>query len=390
MKVLHFSHKPAFPLIDGGCIAIKSVLKSLILHPDIEVFHFTLSTKKHPFNSEAYPESWQKNTGIENCYIDTKTDLLGALVYLIKNKSYNIARFNQKKVRRKLEKLVATHDFDLAVLESAFLLPYLSFFQEKGIKVFVRTHNVEYKIWQQLANESSNPIKKWYLNRLSKQLKVEELSGLKNADGLISISIDDTDYFSKNLENCPRIETIETAVHYPEKPADVAKNDFYFLGAMDWKPNIEGVNWLLKEVFKDSSFPNPFHLAGKALKKDEISHDGLICHGEIPDALSFINNHGICVIPLLSGSGIKIKLLENMALGKPIVTTSEGARGVDVIHGTHVLIADTPEDFKSAMIKLMNDEILRKDIGFAAYQFVINNFDENILTNRLVEFITEK
>lgn len=390
MKILHFSNKPAFPLIDGGCIAIKSILKSLIKHADVEVYHFTLATQKHPFSLSAYPDSWRDKIIIEDCVIDTKTDLIGAAINLIKNKSYNIERFNQKKVRKRLTDLLTDYNFDLVVVESIFLLPYTSLFKEKGIKVFARTHNIEHKIWEQLASDSSNPIKKWYLRLLSKQLKRAEIKSLNQVDGIISISSDDTAYFQRNLDDCPKITTIETAVNYPKKPSEVEKNDFYFLGAMDWKPNIEGVNWLLKEVFKSEQFPNEFHLAGKSLKKNEIKHSGLICHGEIEDALAFINAHGICIIPLLSGSGIKIKLLENMAMGKPIVTTSEGVRGIDVVHGTHVLIADTPLDFKNAMIKLMNDEILRKDLGFAAYQFVINNFDENILTNRLVEFIAEK
>lgn len=390
MTVFHFSLKPAFPLIDGGCIAIKSTLKSLMIHPETDVFHFTLHTKKHSFSLDAYPDSWRNSIHIESCFIDTRTDLIGAAYHLISNKSYNLERFNQKKVKKRIKAILENKSFDAVILESAFLLPYVHLFKDFGISVFVRTHNVEFKIWEQLAEESNNSLKKWYFNKLAKQLRLEEIKGLKKVDGIISISKFDTHFFKKSLGDTIKIETIETAVHYPSSPASVKKNDFYFLGAMDWKPNVEGVNWLLKEVFHESPFPNDFHLAGKSLKKNQIKHEGLVCHGEIPDALTFIQSHGICLIPLRSGSGIKIKLLENMALGKPIVTTSEGAKGVSVKSGTHVLIADTPEEFKASMIKLMNDEILRKDLGFAAYQFVINNFDENILTNRLVEFISKK
>jgi glycosyltransferase involved in cell wall biosynthesis len=390
MKVLHFSLKPAFPLIDGGCIAIKSVLKSLISHPDVECVHFTLSTPKHLFFQEAYPKSWRECVKIENCFINTKTNLLDAIIHLLTNKSYNIERFNQKKVKRKLKSLLLENKFDAVVLESVFLLPYAALFKKQGVKVYVRTHNVEHHIWEHLSSDTSVKLKRWYLSKLAGQLKKYELTMLPNVDGIISISQEDTKFFQTNLSPSPKIITLETAVNYPEVPSDTKSNDFYFLGAMDWKPNIEGINWLLKDVFRDTPFPNTFHLAGKALTEYQFAHKGLEVHGEIPNAIDFIKNHGICLIPLKSGSGIKIKLLENMAMGKPIVTTSEGARGVNVVHGTHVLIADTPEAFKEAMLKFMNDEILRKDIGFAAYQFVINNFDENILTNRLVEFITEK
>ena len=92
-RIFHFSNKPPFPMKDGGCIAISSVLKSLLSSTELEVFHFTLSTHKHPFNSEAYPKTWKERMKMDHAFVNTKTSILGALFYLMKNKSYNVARF---------------------------------------------------------------------------------------------------------------------------------------------------------------------------------------------------------------------------------------------------------------------------------------------------------
>lgn len=388
MKVLHFSNKPAFPLIDGGCIAIKGILQSLIKTPEVETYHFTLSTHKHPFKLEAYPNSWRNNMIIEDIYIETKTSIPGAIINLAKNKSYNISRFNSKAVKKRLKKLLEEQDFDVVILESAFLLPYLKVIKESKVKVVLRAHNIEHFIWSDLAKNSFG-IKKWYFKILSKQLKKYEKKMIPKADGLIPISSEDEKYFKSFLDKEMPIQTIETIVNYPEKIGDFKKSDFYFLGAMDWKPNKEAVDWLLNEVLKNDTSPDLFHLAGKGLEKGEINYPNLVCHGQVENAYNFITEHGICLIPLKSGSGIKIKLLENMALGKPIITTSEGVKGVGVEHKKEVWIADTPTEFKQAMIELQKDPDLRERLGLNAYQFIINNFDENILTNRLIEFIKE-
>jgi glycosyltransferase involved in cell wall biosynthesis len=325
---------------------------------------------------------------LDHCKINTRTDLLGAMVYLIKNKSYNIARFKDKKLKRKIEELLSKEQFDVVIFESIYTLAYLDLFIEKGCKVILRAHNVEHEIWEQLAKQSRFSLKRWYFSKLAEQLKKYELTELLKLDGIISISEDDAKFFQRFAPKV-NVTAIPTAVKTDFPVPDYKLNSFYFLGAMDWRPNKEGVGWLLKEVIPNGLKGLDLHIAGKALKEGEIKHPSVICHGEVKDARDYLKKYGICVIPMLSGSGIKIKLLENMAMGKPIVTTSEGTRGVDVEDKKHVLIADDPEAFRSAMYELAMNNKLRKTLGQNAKQFVIHNFGEEKLTRRLIAFIKE-
>ena len=388
INVLHFANKPAFPLVDGGCVAISSVLKSLLSSEALKVFHFSLSTHKHPFDASNYPEKWCALMKIDAQFINTKTDILGALIHLFKNKSYNVSRFYDKKVATKIEEVILDQNIEVVLCESIYTLPYLEVFKKHNLKIILRAHNVEHQIWKQLGEKSSFPLKRWYYNKLSKQLKQFELTHLKEVDGIVAISEDDALFFQQ-FEPKVRVTAIPTAVKTNFPAPDYKLNDFYFLGAMDWQPNKEGIDWLLHEVIPDGIKGSTLSIAGKSLSKDEIKHPSVHCEGEVKNALNFIRSHGICLIPMHSGSGIKIKLLENLAMGKPIITTTEGVRGVDVSHGKEVIIADDPKAFREAMYALNMDDKKRKSLGQAGKTYVLNNFGEQKITRRLIAFIKE-
>lgn len=387
LKVFHFSNKPPYPSKDGGCIAISNILDMLVSTDQIEVFHFTLATHKHPFEIKAYPQELRNKARIEAIDINTKPNVFNALKCLLQNKSYNVDRFHDKAVERKLTSILEAHQFDTAVLESIYLLPYLHLFKNKQIKTVVRTHNAEHQIWEAMAENSNSVLKKWYFNQLTNQLKDFEKSESAKVDGIIAITEKDAGFFNKNVPNVQTI-SLPTSFEINNIHQDYTLNDFYFLGAMDWAPNSEGVQWFLKKVIPNGFHgKNKFFLAGRKLEKNHIQHPDVEVLGEVNSATDFICQHGICVIPICSGSGVKIKLLENMSLGKPIITTSEGARGVDVAHKKEVLIANTPEEFIRQMKLLQSDIELRKYLGKNAQSFIQDNFNQTTLTKKLIEFI---
>lgn len=388
LKVFHFSNKPPFPITDGGCVAIAGVLRSLLSSRNLAVFHFTLKTDKHGFQSGAYPKEWRDKIGISSAYVNTRTSMFGALKYLIKNESYNVARFYSQKVAQQIKEQLNDFDFDVALLESIYLLPYLDLFKQNGIKVVVRTHNLEHQIWGSMANNARFFLKKWYFKKLSHQLKKYEETELKKVAGIIAISEEDGQFF-KQFEPNVKTTVIPVASRTDFPPASYQLSDFYFLGAMDWKPNQEGIQWLCKTVFPEGIDIAPFVLAGRNLKPGRVNHPGITIEGEVDNAVQFIQQHGICVIPLLSGSGVKIKLLENMAMGKPIITTVEGVRGVNVTHDKEVLIADSPEKFRKYMQELHTNKNLRARLGKNAKKFIQDNYGSKQITQKLIGFISE-
>lgn len=387
MNVFHFSLKPPYPKIDGGCVAIANLLE--LLCEEHTVYHFTLATQKHPFELSKYPLKIKPEIQIEHAYINTKVEPFQAISHLIKNKSYHVSRFYNKQVDEQLNKILKQNKFDLLILESIFLLPYLKSIKKHGVKIFVRSHNVEYKIWKSLALSSKNPLKKWYLNTLSKQLKKFEIEHLNLVDGILYISKNDQTI----LEN-DGVKTLSTtfslAIKIDAEENNYKINDLYFLGAMDWLPNQEALYWFIKEVLSNgSSFEFKLNIAGRKLNCETFKHKNIICHGEVEDATQFIKRHGICVIPIISGSGIKIKLLESMAQGKPIICTHFSAKGIDVKNEEHLIFADTPDEFRQAIKRLTSDENLRKKLGFNAKKYIFEHFQKEKINKQIVELFEQ-
>ena len=150
-----------------------------------------------------------------------------------------------------------------------------------------------------------------------------------------SVPLDEA-FFRSSSYKGPAI-TIPTGLSLEEYPLSPLPSDptLFFIGALDWLPNQEGLTWFLDKVFERLVAAMPeleFHIAGRNAPKQfvkRLHHRRIIYHGEVDDARKFIQSFRVMVAPLLSGSGIRIKILEGMALGRPVVTTSVGIKGID-------------------------------------------------------------
>lgn len=159
-------------------------------------------------------------------------------------------------------------------------------------------------------------------------------------------------------------------------------------------PNQEGVRWLLEEVWPVVRREVPqarLYLAGRkmpeTLLKAEI--EGVTVVGEVPDAREFIADKQINVVPLLSGSGMRVKIIEAMSMGKAVVTTTVGAQGIDYTDGENLLIADSAEQFARQIGRLVADGDYCHRVGEAAAQLVAEEYDERKLSRLLIKFYQE-
>lgn len=397
MKILQLCKKFPFPLKDGESIAVNSISKSL-RQLDCEVTLLSMNTTKHYFDTRQLPKNFNHYTAIHTVLIDNRIKPLEAFLNLFSKKSYHITRFESPAFCNKLIQLLQTEQFDLVQLESPYLAPYIPIIRQYSTaKIAMRAHNVEHEIWQRVAKNTRFFAKKWYLQHLTKKLQRYEIEQLKNYDLLVPITQRDLDIFQfLGYKNASVVAPVGVnGVDYKANFSSFNKAlSLGFIGSLDWMPNQEGLRWFLEEVWHKLHLQFPqltFHIAGRNAPTwiQQLNLPNIIFHGEVADAAAFINQHSVMVAPLLSGGGMRVKILEGMALGRVVITTSMGLEGIDAQHGREVLIADTTESFVEAIALCWNDATFAQQISGQARNFVLQHYDNREIALHLLQAYTQ-
>ena len=396
MKILQLCLKPPLPARDGGCIAMNNVTEGL-LQAGHKVKVLTIFTYKHDLNPELMPEEYVEQTGIEGVFIDTRVNAVEAFASFVTADSYNISRFFSTDFDIRLAKLLRNEDYDVIHLESLFITPYVGTIRRLSTApIVLRSHNLEFVIWEKIAAGTSNVFRRMYLKYLTRKLRSYELSMLNEVNGIAAISEEDKNRMLA-LGVKKRIRTIPFGVdlnQYPYESEAYSEVALFHLGAMDWGPNLEGVLWFLKNIWPlvHERFPQlKFYLAGRNMS-DEISRLNLAnveVVGEVENAVSFMHSKAIMIVPLLSAGGVRVKIIEGLAMGRAVISTSLGAEGLNCEHGTQLLLADRKEDWLEAIEKLLHDEETRKSMALEGRKHVAAHFDIAAVTNQLVNFYKE-
>jgi len=361
MKILLLANKLPFPPRDGGSIATLQMLLGL-QQTGNELCCLAMNTHKHSFPMKKIPSHLSSKIRFLGVDLDTRIRPLPLIINLLFSKKPYIAqRFNKPAFRRTLRRLLQEETFDIIQLEGPYLASYLSDIRRNSTaRVSLRAHNLEYLIWQRMASNQISPLKKWYLSLLSRRLKKYELNLASQVDCLVPISKQDELYFRKEKVDTPML-TIATGLNLDEYPMrkDASFSTLFFIGALDWLPNQEGLTWFLDRVFNQLIKEAPgihLHVAGRNAPAGflgKLEHPHITFHGEVEDAREFMQAYGIMVAPLFSGSGIRIKILEAMALGLPVVTTSTGIEGIPASHLPSVMVSDQAQEYKELLLKLI-------------------------------------
>ena len=391
MKILQLCYKPPYPSVDGGTMAMNGVTQGL-LSCGHAVRVLSLCSDKHPVDVRVATSDYARKTNFEAVPIDLSIHPVDAAFALLCGESYNVKRFYSKVFDHKLAELLSADTFDIVHVESLFLSPYLSTIrQHTDAPVVLRAHNVEHRIWFQMAKSEPMPLKRWYLKHLALALRQYELEQMNAFDALVCISDDDAEAF-RQLGCRKKITGIPFGIELRNLPSETPEPySLFHIGSMDWRPNQESILWFLDKVWPliHKELPQMhLFLAGRKMP-DVISRtkrEGVVVVGEVPDAADFINSKQINVVPLLSGSGIRIKIIEAMSLGKPVISTTVGASGIAYSDGENLLIANTPEEFVMQTKRLVNDLELCSAIGANARKLVENEYSQEALAKKLVAF----
>ena len=392
MRILLLCNKPPYPASEGGPMAMNSIITGL-LEAGHQVKVLAINSEKYNVKESDIPEEYKQKTGIELIDVDLTVKPLNAFLNLFTRKSYHAERFISEEFKKRLAAVLDKEQFDVVQLEVLFMAPYVETIRRHSKAMIVlRAHNVEHKIWERIAKDTKSPLKRWYINHLAKTLKEFELNALETVDGVAAITRKDAAFFRKYCSK-PVID-IPFGV-YPEqfdpKYEIEGKPKFYHIGSMNWMPNEEGIRWFVDEVLPKTVEKVPdfvYHLAGRSMPEwlTSMKDPHVDVVGEVPDAKEFVTNHDVAIVPLLSGSGIRIKIIESMALGKTVITTRVGAEGILYDEEVNIIIAENKAKMVEAIRSLNENPETAVRIGQAARKLVEETYDNRKIIARLLMF----
>ncbi|GJM31989.1 MAG: polysaccharide biosynthesis protein [Saprospiraceae bacterium] len=392
MKILQLCKKFPFPLKDGESIAVTSLSKALC-DLGCEMTLLAMNTKKHYFDLNLLPDDFRHYDQIYTVEVDNRIKPLEALKNLFSPESYHISRFVSDQFSNKLIELLKREEFDVIQLETLYLAPYIPVIRKYSDAIIaMRAHNVEYEIWERITNNTRIWPKKWYLDHLTTKLKRFETQQLMQYDMMVAITDRDLKHFRSMGYRGPAVVTpigLDMEIYKADFKSYNTTPSIAFIGSLDWMPNLEGLGWFLDNVWGKltKKFPDlSLHVAGRNTPDwlKNAKRKNLVVHGEVPDALQFINQHSLMVVPLLSGSGMRAKILEGMALGKVVLTTSLGLEGIKAEDRSEVIVADTPEAFLEGIEYCLRQNGTLQKMGHQAQDFVMRHYESHHIASGLM------
>ena len=357
-----------------------------------KISYHCIETAKHPFDSSAFLQ--HDKLTVTTHFVDTGISIYGAILALLRQESYNLTRFKSTEVHTAIKQELHKENYDFVIFESLFAAVYAPNLRPYSKAKFIyRAHNIEHQIWKDLAGNTKNLPKKWYLNQLAYSLKWAERSIWSEDQGGLELilTISDTDLSIIEGRTLTACRYLPASIAHSGQQSTLAQQQLCFLGAFNWKPNAEAVEWFLSQIFPLLKQQHPlltFHIAGKGA--ENIKHwqqPGVLVHGFVPDAKEFMATHGIFVGCLQSGSGVKMKILEAMSVGAPIVLSNKSADGLPDLQAH--LIQQDQDSFLADILELLeNQEKIKERAAYFSHYFE-RHFEAKEVQRQLLQMLEE-
>ena len=398
MHLLQVCPRVPFPLTTGGAIAMYDVAAGLV-QAGHRVTMLAINTPKHHQPADALAHL---GPNLRLVTVDVNTDLspVQALKNLLLSRQpYIVERFMSAAVGEKLVEILEQEAVDAVQFEGTFVAWYAELLgrsESAGLRLpplVLRAHNLEHTIWHMLAGRESNPLKRRYLRDMAARLERFERRHLPQFDAVAAITDDD----ARRLRalGCPEPVVFipagaDLSRFQPDPTIQPKPRTLFMLGSLNWLPNLEGLHWLLREVWPTVHAEMPdveLHVAGSGTP-DELLRprtDGVVVHGFVDSATAFMQQYELMLVPLLSGGGMRIKIIEGMALGKAILSTTLGAEGIAVRDGHDIVLRDSAAAWLDALRAWYRGEVPVAAIGAAAARTAAGRYDRRAVTQQFLD-----
>lgn len=303
-----------------------------------------------------------------------------------------ISKYSSKAMRAAIHSLLKEGHYNIMHVDHLHMAQYLKDSDGKGAAV-LDEHNVESIIWRRYYELEKNIFKKIFIGNQIKKIELYEKNTCSRFDMCLTVSGSDRQNLMQ-VSPDSTVKVIENGVdidYFTPIRVDVEKNSIVFTGSMDWLLNEDAIIYFIKDVFPllKASIPDTkLYIVGQnpsvRIKKRANGHR-IIVTGRVDDVRPYIARSTVYIAPLRGGGGTRLKILEAMAMGKPVVSTAVGCEGIDVTPGENIVVADDPKAFSREIIKLFHNPSLCKKLGENGRKLVEDTYSWKTISSRLEE-----
>ena len=387
MKILWVAPDFLHPTTKGGQIRTLETLKRLRLRHEIHYVAFDLPEnpgaveRSSEYCTTAYPIAHSAP------HRSSPVFWLQVAAGLVSSLPLTVGRYRSSGMRSQIETLLRTKLFDVVVcdfLKTAVNMPELA-----GCVLF--QHNVEAIIWKRHSEHAPTPLHRRYFTSQYERMARYEGQTCRSAKSIIAVSFADARTI-QTLYGVKRIAAVPTGVDidYFQPPQRAERGaDLVFVGSMDWMPNIDAIGWFAGDVLPLIRRRRPecsLIIAGRkppgSILKLAERDARIQVTGTVPDIRPYLWGSAVSIVPLRIGGGTRLKIYEAMAAKIPVVSTTIGAEGLDVLDGHNLEIADSPCDFADRCLTLLEDPNLRARISDNAWQKVSTCYSWDVVAQK--------
>jgi len=397
MKVLIVSPFLPYPPDDGGKIRLLNLIKRVAQKHEVSIVSFVRSKLEEQF----IPELEKYCSQIETVLIKKHSKLwklYKVIQCFFSGEPLESKFFFDSEMKEKIIKLVSERHFDIIQIEHTFMAPYIRAMPKsigaKFIIVIIDIGFIQFRRMFKVEKKLKTKMR-YFINWI--MMKKWEVKFLENFDKCITVSLLDKQILNSANPKLD-ISVIQNGVDidkYRPLPANSGNKNLLFIGFMSYAANHDAVLYFNSEIFPiiKKQIPNSkFFIVGRGTKKEIIElakNKNVVVAGYVNNILSYYRDCNVSVVPLRVAGGTRLKILEAMALGRPVVSTTIGCEGLDVIDGHHLLVADHPEDFAKKTLRLLSDKKLYKDIVKEARQLVVAKYSWDAIAEQLLNIYYE-
>jgi glycosyltransferase involved in cell wall biosynthesis len=367
VRILWVKANKLLPVHSGGDIRSYNIAHGLAAQHDLTFLSYYDGTRDQEYEKELkhhFPGSVCFCT--EKPTTSLPTRVLDYMARFSSEAPYAVSRFASQRVREKLRGWFQEQSFDVVVCD--FLDAAVNFPRKITIPTVLFQHNVESEIWRRLALVQPYPARKFlYKVEFAKMVRYERKM-VRRFQHVIAVSEHDRKLMSRWVDPA-RITVVPTGVDLKQFKGNSSgmqmENLVIFVGAMDWGPNVDAVQYFCEEIWPEVRAKIPgarFRIVGRNPDRrvQKLAGESIDITGSVPSVVEHLDAAAVVVVPLRIGGGTRLKIYEAMAASKAVVSTSVGAEGLDVHHGSDIVLADDPTTFAENVVNLLRDEKLRR------------------------------